>query len=491
MSLSLSVTPASPLRRRLAALWMTATVAATLAVSVDRAEAATYTAPASIPGDCSRDVTADIKSFLASVPNGTASVPNTVVFGTGLCYLVNGTIELDGRVGLVIDGAGSTFKASQKGAVGSSGSSSRDHWRILDSRDLQFRHFTIRSTNTTSDINNADFGAFDTAYASEEGFSIRNSNRIGVSGLSILSVWGNGIVVDTATDVDVVDVKIDRNGSAGAKVLNSRNVLFDRVAMLHSRKHGYKIEPESGEVIDGVEIRGSSVWSHEYAFFSSGISGYANNVSIHDNQVASDQATAFLVRANSRAQRKGWTFARNTVTKTGLERNAAFYFEIVEDIKVNDNVVAVPAGAVPVSFQNAGGILEVQRNDFRPASAVYTINGVNNGGGVAAWANTTALGPDQPKPAPTPTTTTTTTAPPATLSLSASKLKVNGRNAADLRWSGTSADRIAVFRDGDRITTVDNTGAYRDVVGRGGGTYRYKVCAAGTSTCSDPVKVAF
>jgi hypothetical protein len=53
-----------------------------------------------------------------------------------------------------------------------------------------------------------------------------------------------------------------------------------------------------------------------------------------------------------------------------------------------------------------------------------------------------------------------------------------------------SSTRTDVFRNGRRTATVNNTGAYTDRLGRHAhGTYTYRVCAAGTQTCSDNVSV--
>jgi hypothetical protein len=90
------------------------------------------------------------------------------------------------------------------------------------------------------------------------------------------------------------------------------------------------------------------------------------------------------------------------------------------------------------------------------------------------------------------TATAVTDAATATLSLNAVGYKVKGQRTADLTWSGSSATSIDVFRNGTKILTTPNDGAHTDTIGgRGGGTYTYIVCEAGTSVCSNSVGVAF
>ncbi len=90
----------------------------------------------------------------------------------------------------------------------------------------------------------------------------------------------------------------------------------------------------------------------------------------------------------------------------------------------------------------------------------------------------------------TPTPTPTPTAGPITLS--ARGKKVGGINTSRLTWSGATSSNIDVNRDGIVIATVPNNGHYNDSTGTTGqATFTYKVCEAGTQTCSNSVIVRF
>ena len=78
------------------------------------------------------------------------------------------------------------------------------------------------------------------------------------------------------------------------------------------------------------------------------------------------------------------------------------------------------------------------------------------------------------------------------ITLSAAGRKVGGINTSRLTWSGATSTNIDVYRDGIVIATVPNTGTYTDSTGdTGRARYTYKVCAAGTLTCSNEVTVRF
>jgi len=83
--------------------------------------------------------------------------------------------------------------------------------------------------------------------------------------------------------------------------------------------------------------------------------------------------------------------------------------------------------------------------------------------------------------------------PPVTgLSLSAHGQKVRGVQRVNLSWAGATSADIDVYRGGALVMTTANDGAQTEVLNKkGGGTYTYQICEAGTSVCSASVVVAF
>jgi thermitase len=71
-------------------------------------------------------------------------------------------------------------------------------------------------------------------------------------------------------------------------------------------------------------------------------------------------------------------------------------------------------------------------------------------------------------------------------------VRPQGTVKVDLAWTG-GASTVDVQRQNPEssqfatIATVSNSGSYRDNLGRGpaSGTYTYRVCNAGTTTCSN------
>ena len=79
------------------------------------------------------------------------------------------------------------------------------------------------------------------------------------------------------------------------------------------------------------------------------------------------------------------------------------------------------------------------------------------------------------------------------ITLAATGRKERGLQKADLTWSGTSSGAVDIKRNGATVrANLPDANAYTDPIdNRGGGSYDYQVCEAGTDTCSNTVTVAF
>ncbi|HSB11711.1 MAG TPA: VCBS repeat-containing protein [Blastocatellia bacterium] len=82
--------------------------------------------------------------------------------------------------------------------------------------------------------------------------------------------------------------------------------------------------------------------------------------------------------------------------------------------------------------------------------------------------------------------------PPSQITLTLSTRMTKQARLVDLKWSGASGSSVDIYRNGSRVATVSNTGSYIDQLDkRAKGTFTYKVCAAGTQTCSNQAAVSF
>jgi len=106
----------------------------------------------------------------------------------------------------------------------------------------------------------------------------------------------------------------------------------------------------------------------------------------------------------------------------------------------------------------------------------YAVSAYNGGGSSAVCTNEVSA----------------TTNAGAAISASGNGYKVKGVQNVDVTWSGATGTDVDIHRNNTVITTA-NDGAFTDNIGvKGGGSYTYKVCEAGSSTaCSDSFPIVF
>jgi WD40 repeat protein len=131
-----------------------------------------------------------------------------------------------------------------------------------------------------------------------------------------------------------------------------------------------------------------------------------------------------------------------------------------------------------------------------PDGSVLVAGGINDNVILASAETLNPGGTPTPTPTPTatptPSPTPTPTATPGPIQLRASGQQVGGINTSRLKWRGATAANIDVYRQGVVIATTPNNGQYIDSTGTTGQTsFVYKVCDAGTQTCSNNVTVNF
>jgi serine protease len=78
------------------------------------------------------------------------------------------------------------------------------------------------------------------------------------------------------------------------------------------------------------------------------------------------------------------------------------------------------------------------------------------------------------------------------ITLTAIGYKVRGLQKVDLSWSDTPSSQVDVYRNGVIIVMTADDGFHTDHINqRGSASYTFRVCAAGTSTCSNEATVNF
>src|ERR1041385_2983942 len=156
------------------------------------------------------------------------------------------------------------------------------------------------------------------------------------------------------------------------------------------------------------------------------------------------------------------------------EGRSFFFFQAEDGIR-DVAVTGVQTCALPISWSLTGSLNQARKDH----AATLLLNGM-----VLVTGGAFATG--------IPLASAELYDPGIAITLSATGRKIGGINTSRLAWSGATSPNIDVNRHGVVIATVPNTGKYNDSTGTTGReSFTYKVCEAGTQSCSNEVTVRF
>jgi hypothetical protein len=246
-----------------------------------------------------------------------------------------------------------------------------------------------------------------------------------------------------------------------------------------------QVEPDPGN--DGIWFMGykvtnpsAGVWHYEYALYNENLDRAIQSFSVPLIPGVNISNIAF----HAPPQEPGWP-NDGTQNNQGYSSTPWTVTQASGSITWNTETLA--------QNQNANAIRWGTLYNFRfdadqpPQSANATVGYFKTGSPMTAAIQAPAGGAT-----PTPTPTATPTATPGSILLRGQGKKLGGINTSRLKWRGATSANVDVNRDGNVIATTPNDGLYDDSTGTTGqASFMYKVCEAGTQTCSNTVTVNF
>jgi hypothetical protein len=242
-----------------------------------------------------------------------------------------------------------------------------------------------------------------------------------------------------------------------------------------------QVEPDPGN--DGIWFMGykvtnpsAGVWHYEYALYNENLDRAIQSFSVPLIPGVNISNIAF----HAPPQEPGWP-NDGTQNNQGYSSTPWTVTQASGSITWNTETLA--------QNQNANAIRWGTLYNFRfdadqpPQSANATVGYFKTGSPMTAAIQAPAGGAT---PTPTPTAT------PGSILLRGQGKKLGGINTSRLKWRGATSANVDVNRDGVVIATTPNDGLYDDSTGTTGqASFMYKVCEAGTGTCSNNVTVNF
>jgi hypothetical protein len=401
---------------------------AALSLSIaPRADAATYQAPATIPSDCSADVTQPLLSWIASVPDN-----SVLSFATGGCYRIEGTLELINRNGLTVEGNGATFKAT------TTGDSWRSQWRVVGGSQFVFRNMTVRGGSPSG-------GTFVSSLQWQHAFDIRGVAGIEIDRAAASDLYGDCVYVGQGWDsskywssnVRVHDSTCARNGRMGVAVTAGRDVRVETSSFSQIALSVFDVEPNgAGFGAQNIAFTNNQVGSaYDYVFVATG-DGPVDGVTVSFNTLIG-KGMHMGVFAPVGQRRSNMTITGNVSDAGYYEGNgAAMYFVRVDGLTVTNNTA-------PLSGPNMALVSGSE-------SCNVNVSGNSYPGGVEE----TRISPyscGQPAPTPTPDT------PTVTLTSPADGATLSGNRATITANASTGVTRMELYIDGALKATSSTT----------------------------------
>ena len=329
----------------------------------------TRTVPGSIDSSGATDVTDALQDFLAQVPNG-----STIEFPQGGQYRVDGSLGINGKHDLTVDGNGSTVFATTRGER------NRTQWNVVESTRIVFRDLVVKGANPNGGL--AD-DAYQAELEAQHGFNIIGSVGVELDDVTVTDVYGDFVYIgqregtNFSRKIWVHDSTFARNGRQGIAVTAGREIVLERNTIGDTRRATFDLEPNNTQGgAEDVFILDNTVGQGRLRFVASHGRGSVDAVTISGNRLDGIALTVDVVSPGEQ-RRTGWWVGDNISTKNADRSPIAF--TRVDEVVVRNNVQPVdePGGA-GVGLRDVCGAT-VENNNFGPGVQQFAVGGTECG----------------------------------------------------------------------------------------------------------------
>jgi hypothetical protein len=169
-----------------------------------------------------QDVTEQINAVLAALPNQTEAA-----FPPKARYRIEGTISVDKKDGIVLDGQGAVFFATTNGRGPASQRRKRAHWQVRLSHNVTLRNLVIVGASTST----GPSGRYDPALEAQHGLNIAGSTGVLVEHVDVSRTWGDCVYIGASGPVPSADVVVQDSRLVGASRMGLAITSGDRVTI--------------------------------------------------------------------------------------------------------------------------------------------------------------------------------------------------------------------------------------------------------------------
>jgi hypothetical protein len=329
------------------------------AATVRLAPGPVASAPTAIPSDCSRDVTAALLAWIASVPDGW-----TLSFTPDGCYRVDGTLTIQYRNGLTFAGNGATFRAFTSGReLPPPLARTRSMFNFWQGSNITIRDTIVRGANPSAGT--GDF-AYVAALEGQSAYVIGGVTNMVMDHVAAYDVYGDFVFVGPATkNLLVKNSTFSRNGRQGWAI-NGEDIVFENNTIRQTRRATIDIEPATlTSATRRVMIRNNIIGGGRLYFLANvGVAAPVEDISIIGNQFVG-RAMTMRVDPPKGTRARFRVIGNVSDTAVGFGGGGALSFTNVDGVEVRDNVQPMQRGREisGVSIRGCRGVV-VTGNTF-------------------------------------------------------------------------------------------------------------------------------
>ncbi len=347
--------------------------------------APTNQVPSSINATCSSNVSSALNSWIKSQPNGA-----TLVFPAGSCYELGGDagINLTGRTGLTLQGAGSTLRLRTNGASNLSSA-----FFLQASSHITIKGFTVDGGNTATGTT----GARSAINEHKNGAVVRaKSQYVTFSGVTWDRLYGFGVLISDEGgagswphNITVTGSTI-RGGEMGVAILAGENITVTGSTINDTVYTAFDLEPDQPQQgFRNVVISNNNVTRYSWGqtmtswfvaacpndsvvsrVVASGLTITGNNVHIGpatSNNGNFDGLGGLGIRADKANQKYNFVITNNTTADNDTQsKRDVMYLDHVSNLRITGNRQPIAGTSALVSALHTAGTVVISGNNTAP-----------------------------------------------------------------------------------------------------------------------------
>lgn len=314
--------------------------------------------PASIDATGANDVTDELNSFLSFLSDGT-----TVRFPAEGRFRIEGTVRIDEKDRMVIEGNGATLFSKSQGGL------KRRHLEVTGGTNLTISRLTIAGSHPEGGLGD---NAYQAKLEGQHGISILGTSGVNIDDVTITDVYGDFIYLGRSDDgrwarrIWIHDSTLTRNGRQGIAIVAGQDVVIERNDISQVARSTIDLEPNapSGGAIN-IHVLRNEVGPGRLLFLAASGRGPVGSVVISANRLTGRALSATILPPPGERGNRFWITGNRG---GGLSAPTPIKVNRVDGLVVWRNRQPVRQGQVGVRASEVCG-LNVTENDFGQLAA--------------------------------------------------------------------------------------------------------------------------